>query len=86
VPGKGLSGSPTIALPPGPPAFPPSPSGLDDSGRVRRILLNLENALAGCQEKFKAAEADKQREMIFGNKGFEKAFALKKDKAESSKN
>jgi len=34
----------------------------------------------GCQGKVKKASADKQRDMVFGEEGFEKAFALKEKK------
>ena len=41
---------------------------------------------AGCQGKVKQASAEKQREMVFGDKAFEKAFAVSKPKKEKAEN
>lgn len=39
-----------------------------------------------CQGKMKQAEAEKQRQMAFGNKPFDKAFAVAEPKEEKAEN
>lgn len=67
-------------------ACPLSGGKMNESTKIEVDGIPVAFCCAGCQGKVKEAEADKQREMIFGSKGFEKAFALKKEKPETSKN
>ncbi len=53
---------------------------LNESTKIEIDGIAVAFCCPNCQGKVKQAEAEKQREMIFGNKAFDKAFAVAKAK------
>ncbi len=65
---------------------PLSGNKVNESTKIEIDGIAVAFCCAGCQGKVKQASAEKQREMVFGDKAFEKAFAVSKPKKEKAEN